>query len=157
MFVQSYRENGNTLHYIAQDFGLSQTCMLTRSFAFLCMACSYKVSELSTSAVFPRNMWCVVSATDNDCLQSEYLKWTIKAVVGAELVLKSSVLKSLDKSGCIPSLPLSVQSYFCHFGTNNVHKEIYVMILNDYILTSRVSVWKLCKHGVDLCCSFPSL
>ena len=58
-------------------------------------------------------------------------------MVGAELVLKSSVLKSLDKSGCILSLPLSVQSYFCHFATNDVHKEIYVMILNDYILTSK--------------------
>lgn len=63
--------------------------------------------------VFPWDIRCVVSATDNPVCP--YLKWSIKALVGAELVVLKCcwwcVLKSSDKSNSHFTLLESAHQY----------------------------------------------
>lgn len=86
--------SGNTLHYIARDqaLSLSQTCVMTRSFAFLCTACLKKTSASGPSALFSPTETCGVWYQPQ--IMAQYLKWSIKALVGAEL--ESSASSSLQ-------------------------------------------------------------
>lgn len=83
-------------HRRTSVLGLSQTCMLTQ---VICIPLHGLFQSLmGPPRLFPppqKRVVCAVSATDNVSLQSLYLKWSIIAVVGVELVLESSACSSL--------------------------------------------------------------